>query len=83
MILNGNITVSGSDSRIRGADITGSLTIPASKVALSFSKTTGAVMSSGSDSMFLQNKLCGTETIAGSGMIAVGNTGAAPAPGCQ
>ena len=82
VILNGNITVSGSDSRIRGADITGSLTIPASKVGLSFSKTTGAVTSSGSDSMFLQNKLCGTETITGSGVTVVGNTGAAPAPAC-
>ena len=80
--LNGNLTVTGSDSRIRGADITGELTIPASKVALSFSKTTGAVTSSGSDSMFLQNKLCGTETITGSGVTVVGNTGAAPLPAC-
>ena len=83
VILNGNITVSGSDSRIRGADITGALTIPASKVALSFSKTTGAATSSGSDSMFLQNHLCGTETITGSGVTVVGNTGALPAPACQ
>lgn len=82
VILNGNITVSGSDSRIRGADITGSLTIPASKVAVSFSKADGAVMSSGSDSMFLQNKLCGTETITGSGVTVVGNSGAAPTPDC-
>jgi len=82
VLLNGNITVSGSDSRIRGADITGTLTIPASKVGLSFSKTTGAVMSSGSDSMLLQNQLCGTETITGSGVTVIGNTGAAPAPGC-
>lgn len=82
VILNGNITVSGSDSRIRGTDINGTLTIPASKVGLSFSKTTGTVMSTGSDSMFLQNKLCGTETITGSGVTVVGNTGAAPAPAC-
>lgn len=82
VILNGNITVSGSDSRIRGTDINGTLTIPASKVGLSFSKTTGTVMSTGSDSMFLQNKLCATETITGSGVTVVGNTGAAPAPAC-
>jgi hypothetical protein len=81
--LNGSITVTGSDSRIRGADITGALTIPASKVALSFSKTTDTVMSSGSDSMFLQNKLCGTETLTGSGVTVVGNTGATPAPACM
>ena len=30
VILDGNITVTGSDSRIRGAEITGTLTIPAS-----------------------------------------------------
>jgi hypothetical protein len=82
VLLNGNITVSGSDSRIRGADITGTLTIPASKVGLSFSKATGAVTSSGSDSMFLQNKLCGTESITGSGVTVVGNLGASPAPAC-
>lgn len=82
VILNGNINVTGSDSRIRGADVTGTLTIPASKVGLSFSKTTGAVTSSGSDSMFLQNKLCGTEMITGSGVTVLGNTGAAPAPAC-
>jgi hypothetical protein len=82
VILNGNFTVSGSDSRIRGTDINGTLTIPASKVGLSFSKTTGTVMSTGSDSMFLQNKLCGTETITGSGVTVLGNTGAAPAPAC-
>ncbi len=39
-------------------------------------------MSSGSDSMFLQNKLCGTETITGSGVTVVGNMGATPAPAC-
>lgn len=78
VILNGSITVSGSDSRIRGADINGALTVPASKVALSFSRTNGAVMSSGSDSMFLQNKLCGTETLSGSGVTVVGNIGAGP-----
>jgi len=82
VVLNGNITVSGSDSRIRGADITGTLSIPASKVGVSFSKTTGMVTSSGSDSMFLQNRLCGTESITGSGVIVVGNTGAAPLPAC-
>lgn len=83
VILDGNITVTGSDSRIRGTDITGALTIPASKVALSFSRTTAAVTSSGSDSMFLQNKLCGTEEITGSGVTALGNSGAPPTPTCQ
>lgn len=80
--LDGNMTVMGSDSRIRGARITGSLTIPASKVGLSFSRVDGMVTSEGSDGMLLANGLCGSETVAGSGTIVVGNLGAAPAAGC-
>lgn len=80
--LDGNVTVTGSDSRIRGAHITGSLTIPASKVGLSFSRVDGALTSEGSDGMLLANALCGSESITGSGTIALGNRGAAPTTTC-
>ncbi len=80
--LEGNMTVTGSDSRIRGAHITGSLTIPASKVGLSFSRVDGAVTSEGSDGMLLANALCGSETVSGSGTTVVGNRGAAPITAC-
>ncbi len=80
--LDGNMTVTGSDSRIRGAHITGSLTIPASKVGLSFSRVDGTVTSEGSDGMLLANALCGTEVVTGSGTIVVGNRGAAPITAC-
>lgn len=80
--LDGNMTVTGSDSRIRGAHITGSLTVPASKVGLSFSRVDGAVTSQGSDGMLLANALCGSETITGSGTVVVGNRGAAPLTAC-
>jgi len=80
--LDGNMTVTGSDSRIRGAHITGSLTIPASKVGLSFSRVDGTVTSEGSDGMLLANALCGSETITGSGAIVLGNRGAAPIAAC-
>jgi hypothetical protein len=80
--LQGNMTVTGSDSRIRGAHITGSLTIPASKVGLSFSRVDGTVTSEGSDGMLLANALCGSETVNGSGTIVVGNLGAAPMAAC-
>lgn len=80
--LDGNMTVTGSDSRIRGAHITGSLTIPASKVGLSFSRVDGAVTSEGSDGMLLANALCGTEMVNGSGTTVVGNRGAAPITAC-
>ena len=80
--LDGNMTVTGSDSRIRGARITGSLTIPASKVGLSFSRVDGTVTSEGSDGMLLANALCGSETITGSGTIVVGTRGASPIAVC-
>lgn len=82
VILEGNVTVTGSDSRIRGTQITGSLTIPASKVGLSFSHVAGAVSSQGSDGMFLANALCGTENVSGSGTTVVGNKGVAPMTAC-
>jgi hypothetical protein len=80
--LDGNMTVTGSDSRIRGAHITGSLSIPASGVGLSFSRVDGAVTSEGSDGMLLANALCGTETVSGSGTVVVGNRGAPPITTC-
>ncbi len=82
VILDGNVTVTGSDSRIRGAEITGTLTMPASKVGLSFSRVNGAMTSQGSDGMVLASALCGTETISGSGTIVLGNAGAAPMATC-
>lgn len=80
--LQGNVTVSGSDSRIRGAHITGNLTMPASGLGLSFSRVDGTTSSSGSDATLLANALCGDETISGSGSVAVGNAGAAPIATC-
>jgi hypothetical protein len=80
--LEGNVTVTGSDSRIRGAHITGSLAMPASKVGLSFSRVDGALTSEGSDGMLLANSLCGSETITGSGTIVLGNRGAEPITAC-
>ena len=82
VVLEGNITVTGSDSRIRGAEITGTLTIPASKAGLSFSRVNGAMTSQGSDGIVLASALCGAETITGSGTIVLGNTGAAPMTSC-
>lgn len=80
--LDGNLTITGSDSRIRGAHITGSLTIPASKVGVSFSRVDGTVTSEGSDGMLLANALCSGATVTGSGTIAVGNRGVAPITAC-
>jgi hypothetical protein len=82
VVLQGNVTMSGSDSRIRGTQITGNLTIPASGTGLSFSRIDGMITAMGSDTTVLANALCGGATVTGSGSIVVGNTGTAPAPAC-
>jgi hypothetical protein len=82
VVLQGNVTMSGSDSRIRGALITGTLTIPASGTGLSFSRVDGAVTATGSDATLLANALCGGETVSGSGSLVVGNAGTAPISTC-
>jgi hypothetical protein len=82
VILDGDVIVSGSDSRIRGTEIIGNLTIPASGVGLSFSQVDGATESEGSDATFLANALCGGVNLTGSGTVALGNAGAAPLTDC-
>ncbi|HEX7840358.1 MAG TPA: hypothetical protein VF469_22925 [Kofleriaceae bacterium] len=82
VVLQGNMTMSGSDSRIRGTHITGNLTIPASGTGVSFSRIDGAITAMGSDTTLLANALCGGATVTGSGSIIVGNAGTAPTPTC-
>lgn len=80
--IQGNVTVSGSDSRIRGARITGTLSLPASGVGLSFSRVDGEATVAGSDAIVLSNALCGGAAITGSGIFAIGNSGVAPTLAC-
>jgi len=80
--LEGNVMVSGSNSRIRGTRITGNLAVPASGVGLSFSRVDGSTASAGSDATFLDNALCGGASITGSGSIVLDNAGAAPLTQC-
>jgi len=80
--LTGNVTISGSDSRIRGAHITGDLTVPASGTGLSFSQVDGNASVVGSDATVLANALCGGGTISGSGSVVLGNAGIAPTTTC-
>ena len=82
VFLDGNVTISGSDSRIRGTHISGNLNSNASKIGLAFSQVDGTTMTTGSDTMLLANALCGPSTITGSGVIAVGNAGVAPTMTC-
>lgn len=80
--IQGDVTVSGSDSGIRGAHITGSLSLPASSTSLSFSRVDGPTTVGGSDAIVLSNALCGGAALTGSGIFAVGNGGVAPTPAC-
>lgn len=80
--LDGNVTISGSDSRIRGTTISGTLTVPASGIGLSFSRVNGMTTATGSDGTFLENELCGGVSITGSGSYALDNAGAAPVTTC-
>ena len=82
VMISGNVTVSGSDSRIRGTEITGTFTVPASGVGLTFSHVHGATTSQASDGMYLANALCGTTMITGSGTYVLGNAGLAPTTTC-
>ena len=82
VVLDGNVMMTGSDSRIRGARIGGTLTIPASGTGLSFSRTDGAVTATGSDATLLANSLCGGASVTGSGSLVIGNAGTAPTTAC-
>lgn len=86
VVLDGNIRVEGSSSRIRGARVTGSLTAPGSQFGFAFGRVVGALNVDGSSSVFVNNAICGSVTIAGSGLTALGNAGmapvAAPSGGC-
>jgi hypothetical protein len=82
VLLDGNLKVSGSDSRIRGTRILGNLTITGSGVGLSFSRVDGTITTTASDGKLLANALCGAAEVTGSGTIVVGNTGMPPLPTC-
>ena len=82
VIFTGNVQVTGSRSRIRGATVQGTLSLPASNSSLSFSRIEGSTTVDGSDAVLLQNQFCGGATVNGSGVTAVGNLGLAPYGDC-
>ena len=76
--LQGNVQVTGSRNRIRGARITGTLTVPGSDFGMSFSRVQGVTTISGSDATLLNNGFCAAPGITGSGATLLGNAGLAP-----
>lgn len=78
--LNGNVTVSGSANRLRGARVTGDLVVDGSDAGISFSSVTGSLTVEGSDTVLLNNAFCGSITTTGSGTVALGNAGMDPVP---
>lgn len=75
--IDGNVSLSGSGNRIRGAHITGDVEMSGSNQGLSFSTIDGLLTVSGSDSVLLNNTLCG-QTEIGDDTYALGNRGLAP-----
>jgi hypothetical protein len=85
VLLDGNISMPGSNNRIRGAVILGDLDVSGSDGSVSFSRIEGAATFSGSDTTLLHNELCGAIDISGSGLRVLNNLGLAPLgepPGC-
>lgn len=78
--INGNVLVSGSRNRLRGARVLGDLSVPGSSAGISYSRVGGDFTLSGSDAVLLNNAFCGSAVIAGSGLRALGNAGLAPLP---
>ncbi|HEU4682703.1 MAG TPA: hypothetical protein VFS51_13210, partial [Gemmatimonadales bacterium] len=84
--INGDVTVSGSFNRLRGARILGNLLVAASGAGISYSSVSGTLTVEGSNAVLLNNAFCGATTVSGSGVLALGNAGlaplAAPSGGC-
>jgi pectin methylesterase-like acyl-CoA thioesterase len=83
--INGSVTVNGSGNRIRGAHITGNLSVPANGFGMSLSRVDGAFQLNGSGARLLQNTFCGTVSSPTTNVTAFGNAGMAPLaqpPGC-
>lgn len=80
--VQGNATISGSGSRIRGLHVTGNLSIPVNDAGVSFSRVDGTMTAGGSNLTVLANALCGGAAITGFSSYFVGNRGIAPATAC-
>jgi hypothetical protein len=78
--IDGNVTVAGSNNRIRGARITGELTVPGSNAGISFSRIAGNFSLSGSSAVLLKNSFCGAVTLVGSNPTLLANAGLDPVP---
>ena len=78
MVLNGNVVVRGSNSRIRGTRISGGLQVLGSAFGMSFSRIGGRFELSGSGAVLLSNAFCNAVTTVGSNITALENAGMAP-----
>lgn len=84
--LTGNVSLNGSNNRIRGARVTGQLSMNGSGNGLTFSQLNGKAVSDGSDGVFLGNRFCGEVRLSGGNLTVLENAGSeplpAPASGC-
>lgn len=78
--IDGDVTVSGSNNRLRGVRVTGALVVPGSDAGISFSSVQDSLFVDGSNAVLINNSFCGSITVEGSGAVALGNAGMAPLP---
>ncbi len=78
VMINGNVTVDGSNNRFRGALVMGNLSVPGSDAGVSFGRVDGSFGLSGSSGVLLHNAYCSTSSVTGSNPTALGNAGLAP-----
>ena len=78
----GNVNLTGSNARIRGAIITGDLVVAGSNAALSFTRVMGRASISGSSATLLEGSLCGGASVSGGAALFLGNVGLEPLGSC-
>ena len=77
-----NVSLTGSNARIRGAIITGDLVVAGSNAALSFTRVMGRTSISGSSATLLEGSLCGGASVSGGAALFLGNVGLEPLGSC-
>lgn len=80
VIVRGDVNVSGSANRIRGARIVGTLQVDGSNFGLTSSAVTGPATIRGSSAVLLDNALCGGVTLSGSDDTVLENAALDPLP---
>jgi hypothetical protein len=78
VIIEGSLTVNGSNVRVRGVTITGDLSAKGNDFGISFSLVKGTTSITGNGGAFVQNVFCGSATVPSSNATLLDNFGVEP-----